>query len=167
MTKQSIALLTFALLCHPALAEVYRCESGGKTVYSDAPCQGSGKKIDATPAAGHGIPQSELGSNHEIDRLNTLNRKNEAARSRRDLDREIELGERKISTLQEDMERDLEKLADKKRYARNNLAGAMWESSISTEMEATASRYRLLIQTETEKLSVLRSRRQALDAPAE
>lgn len=32
------AIIVLALVASPALADVYRCTSGGKTLYQDAPC---------------------------------------------------------------------------------------------------------------------------------
>lgn len=32
------AIILLALVASPALADIYRCTSGGKTVYQDAPC---------------------------------------------------------------------------------------------------------------------------------
>ncbi|WP_399696513.1 DUF4124 domain-containing protein [Xenophilus sp.] len=44
--------LALALAALPAASQqVYRCESGGKVAYSDAPCVGA-KVIDATPTQG-------------------------------------------------------------------------------------------------------------------
>ncbi|MCD6664171.1 MAG: DUF4124 domain-containing protein [Comamonas sp.] len=40
-----------AMACTMAYGQVYRCDQGGKTVYTDAPCLGA-KKIDATPSQG-------------------------------------------------------------------------------------------------------------------
>jgi len=42
---RTIAIAMLACVVSPALADVYRCNSGGKTVYQDEPCP-NGKVID-------------------------------------------------------------------------------------------------------------------------
>lgn len=39
-------LMLAAAACQPALAQVYRCTEGGKTVLQQAPCAGAGAKIE-------------------------------------------------------------------------------------------------------------------------
>lgn len=39
-------LMLAAAACQPALAQVYKCAEGGKTVLQQAPCAGAGAKIE-------------------------------------------------------------------------------------------------------------------------
>ncbi|MBX3680776.1 MAG: hypothetical protein KF710_11410, partial [Rhodocyclaceae bacterium] len=57
----------------------------------------------------------------------------------------------------------LMQLALKKRRANNNLAGATWEASISTEMEATTTRYKARMDAAQSKLNVLIEQRTRLE----
>lgn len=41
------------------------------------------------------------------------------------------------------MDQELDAIRNKKRYANNTLAGATWEQSLSTEMNAVTSRYNI------------------------
>jgi hypothetical protein len=53
------------------------------------------------------------------------------------------------------MESDLQALKNKKRSANNNLAGAVYEQSISSEMNAVTASYnnKIIIQNEIDRLS--------------
>ena len=44
----------------------------------------------------------------------------------------------------EQMSREMDALRAQKARANNNLAGATWEQSLSTEMQAVASRYKVM-----------------------
>lgn len=47
-----LMILAAALAASGAQAQVYKCTEGGKTVFSDLPCNSSAKVIDARPALG-------------------------------------------------------------------------------------------------------------------
>ena len=51
----------------------------------------------------------------------------------------------------------MDDLRNRKGYARNNLAGAMWEQSLSTEMQAVASKYAAEIDAKQERIKRLRA----------
>jgi len=77
------ALLLTLLLCAamPAFA-VYKCESGGKTVYSDAPCPG-GREIEVTPAADPAAAARTVArQKEEAERLSSARHKREAQEER-------------------------------------------------------------------------------------
>jgi len=50
----------------PVGAQVYKCQEGGKTVYSQQPCGASSVAIDATPAAGSGDPAAAARANERL-----------------------------------------------------------------------------------------------------
>lgn len=143
------ALCAATLAALPAHA-VFKCTVGGKTTYSDAPCGDGGREIDIAPAGGRTPDTAAAGARAKEanSRLTEMS-----------LDRKILESEREIERIQGRMEKDLAELRSKKGYARNNLAGATWEQSISSEMQAVAARYQAEMQTEQARLDDLRKRR--------
>lgn len=63
----------------------------------------------------------------------------------------IAKNDEEIKLFQAQMDLELAELQQKKLNARNNLAGATWEQSISTEMNAVTSRYRSKIDAKVEE----------------
>lgn len=53
------------------------------------------------------------------------------------------------------MEQELAALRIKKMQANNNLAGATWEQSISTEMSVVVEKYKVQNETDGERLKVM------------
>jgi hypothetical protein len=60
-----ILLVTAAL---PSQAQVYKCQEGGRTVFSGTPCGNGAKVIDATPATGDGDPSDYNSSSARLQR---------------------------------------------------------------------------------------------------
>lgn len=63
------------------------------------------------------------------------------------------------------MNLEMAAIRERKAYAKNNLAGATWEQSLSTEMQAVASKYKAMNDADFERLKVLRSELDAVRAP--
>jgi hypothetical protein len=61
-----------------------------------------------------------------------------------------------INRYQQELEAELGALERKKLYAKNNLAGATWEQSISTQMQAVNEKYRTKIQVVNDRATSLR-----------
>ena len=61
------------------------------------------------------------------------------------LTKHIRNKEKEIESLRHEMDADMAILKRKKSYANSNLAGAAWEQSISTEMDAVARKYQVKI----------------------
>jgi len=76
----------------------------------------------------------------------------ENERQLRDIDYEIKNLEREVDGYQSAMDGQLVALQRKKSLAKNNLAGATWEQSISTEMQAISERYRTRIQITQDRI---------------
>lgn len=55
MKRIALAFALAALVAAPAVAQVYKCQQGGVTVFSGAPCGADSKKMDVKPAAGAGV----------------------------------------------------------------------------------------------------------------
>jgi hypothetical protein len=147
-----------------AHGEIYKCVEGGKAVFQDTPCRGSGGAITVTPASGP-APAAPLGianSNESSAKPDATSRLKDDVRSMeyqrrlRGIDNEIRALEGSILDYQTAMGREIAALQDRKRYAKNNLAGATWEQSISTEMQSVSDKYRVSIQVAQDRISQLR-----------
>lgn len=88
----------------------------------------------------------------QMERTNTISR----------IDREIREIEYEIENDQKSMDRELTELKGKKGRANNNLAGATWEQSISTEMQAVTEKYRAKFDYSRDRISTLRAQRAAI-----
>jgi len=140
-----------------ANAQVYRCTVNGRAVYADAPCGTESRSIDARPAAGTSPSTSSVGTpDPATESSAALAKRADVAARRRILNDDIDRKQARIKTLRGEMEQRLEALKAKKSYARNNLAGAVWEQSISDEMMAVATSYDNKIRSEERELSELR-----------
>jgi hypothetical protein len=160
-------LLTAALaFCSLGTAhgEIYKCVEGGKTVFQDVPCRGSGGTTKVTPASGPSpavspaIPNANESSAKPdtTSRLKDDVRSMENQRQIRGIDNEVRALERSIQDYQYAMAREIAALENKKLYAKNNLAGAMWEQSISSEMQSVSDKYRVSIQVAQDRIGQLR-----------
>lgn len=70
--------------------------------------------------------------------------------------------ERQIERYQKDMDAELAALRNAKDAAANNLAGATWEQSLSTEMQAVTTKYQTKIKIAQDKIATLREELKAL-----
>lgn len=83
-------------------------------------------------------------------------------REARDLDHQIQISQQRLSELRIELDRELQKLRAQKARAANNLAGAIYEQSVSNEMTAVKDNYSAQIDAEKDKLADLRAKRSAL-----
>ncbi|HNT39965.1 MAG TPA: DUF4124 domain-containing protein [Rubrivivax sp.] len=147
-------MLALVILAAPIAAHaVYQCKGAdGRVSYQERPCAAeqtqSTVRIHQTAgdaAAGPTVEQRMLAGMQHERRVQAL------AQSVA----EIEAG---IDERNARMDRELQALRQSKSRARNNLAGAAWEQSISTEMAAVAAKYKAQNETDLERLRVLRKR---------
>ena len=139
-----------AALCAPAWA-VNKCTGAdGRVSFQDAPCSGKGESLNVRPARGDapaapaaapadgaaaGAPRTEA------QRLEGLISESQRLRKVQEYELRIVPGAQSaIANQRRQCDAQLQALKDKKRLANDNLAGATWESSISTEMTAVATR---------------------------
>lgn len=128
----ALALFLTVLSAPAYTAEIYKCmDAHGRPIYSQMPCGSDAKKTTITPPDEIGSVSTDRTSLRELKDSNRL----------RDIERNIAAENRRIRSLQQSMESELEKLRQKKRQARNNLAGDQWEQSISAEMSAVVEKY--------------------------
>lgn len=82
------AIIVLALVASPALADVYRCTSGGKTVYQDTPCANA-KVVENI----NGLPPSRA------DQLNAVQRAHRDRNLAAQFSRNRESNERSVVTI--------------------------------------------------------------------
>lgn len=160
--RRTVLLVTMAAMattCAPALA-INKCAGpDGKVVFQDTPCApGKGGEIDVRPASGRSsvvapVQPREAGSTSntggaappptmtEAQRIEAQISASQRERRKSELDVLLVPNARqKISALRANCNRQLAGLRAQKAQANNNLAGATWEGSISSEMIAVSTR---------------------------
>jgi hypothetical protein len=146
-----LALLPFSV----TFAEMYKCEEDGKTVFQDRPCRGSGAAITVQPASGK-APDVATEGQDSMSRLRANVNEMAVERRKREIAYQIQRLEGDIEGYRRAQDVELARLGNMKALAKNNLAGATWEQSISTEMQAVTEKYRTLTQTARDRISQLR-----------
>lgn len=139
-----IAALAMTIgLVGPAAA-INKCSGpDGKVVFQDAPCTGKGEKIVVKPAAGDApasTSSSEGRMQTESQRLEQQLSRLQIDRRRRDLEIALPNAYSEQASHSAACDAEMRALQAKKTRANNNLAGATWEQSISSEMNAVARR---------------------------
>lgn len=133
-----------ASMAAPAFA-INKCMGAdGKAVFQDAPCAGHGQKIEVKPASGN-APAAGSAAPAPGTVASPSSPKKEGAfgeswQRRTYLEnRGVPDARGAVDAHRTQCEAKQRSLAAKKGSARNNLAGATWEQSISTEMQAAAT----------------------------
>ena len=150
--RSVLALLMIATFPASA-AQVFKCTGEyGRPIFSQTPCGIDSQKTTITPPAKIGsVPTDRV-------RLEVLRSSNRL----RDIDRRIQGERKRIKGLQNSMDDELARLRKKKQMAKNNLAGAQWEQSISTEMGAVVDRFNAKIRARSRRLEELQSEKETL-----
>lgn len=141
-----------------AEAKIYRCNEGGKLVFSDKPCSATGQEVQPGPGTGNFV-QTDYGNSTASAADQEFFEKTAQDSQRIILDNDITRKEKQIRALHGELNERLEELRLKKLSAANNLAGAAWEASISQEMSAITQEYNLRIQTRERELRELQKQR--------
>jgi hypothetical protein len=142
----------------PAHAQMYKCQANGKTAYQHEPCAaGAAQDTITTPDAVTDQVARESRSRFESEQAART-----ASARRKAIDEQIAYQQNSILSFEAMMDSELADLRAKKSRARNNLAGATWEQSISTEMEAVAARYATKIRIARDEIDALLKERSAL-----
>lgn len=156
MSLQIKAALMFsvsALLSFPAFA-VFKCnDTSGRPIFQERPCQGEGTRVEVKPASGSATSTStpvtsppNVGGHgkepviSEAQRLNNLalklNRENRLSTIN---NFELKAAYGRINAAVSQCDQRMAALQHKKSFSKNNLAGATWEQSISSEMQSVAA----------------------------
>ncbi len=167
----TFAALAALLVATSAHAQVYKCRVDGKTVFSDQPCAVDAKPIDVRPASGRAAAgpvsapsQSDAAPINSSSNPQAVVARMEHERALRDIDHRISVEHSRIREQEDRMSGELAALRAKKAQANNNLAGAVWENSISEEMSAVVARYDVRIRGLREEIRRLEGEREALRA---
>lgn len=170
--KALIALVA-TLLATATQAQVYKCEVGGKKVFSDKPCAVDAQPIQVRPATGSTqaatgrqqvappapaateVPTGSAAPISLSDRASNLAK-------RRSLKDQIYRKEIEADKLEKEMQDKIQALRNQRRYANNNLAGATWQNSLAEEMNAVADSYGTRIQRVRADVDRLRADRDAI-----
>ncbi len=132
-----------------------------KTVFQERPCAGEGKQIEHNPISGiKPTVDAHTGTAGHTAMLQRL----EADGEIRQLGWKIRDKEAEIRRLRKSMDAEVNALAAKKSRAANNLAGATWEQSISSEMDAVTKGYDIKIRNAESQLASLRDQLQRAEA---
>ncbi|PKO68897.1 MAG: hypothetical protein CVU22_07045 [Betaproteobacteria bacterium HGW-Betaproteobacteria-16] len=149
-TQEMKTRLTVVLLCAIAGAAftsptwaINKCsQPNGSFVFQDAPCAGKGEKLDVRPATGHVRPAEPVTATNgdpAAPKRQTEAQRIEQMVAISQLERRLKDATAAIHSTRERCAQEIKSLQLKKQYATNNLAGATWESSISSEMSALAT----------------------------
>lgn len=139
-----------------AMADMYKCTVDGKTVYQDRPCPSTGTAISIKPATGKPSGETTRTAEDNLVKTKAQVAEMELERKKRDIAYEIERLEADIDGYERAQESELSALRRKKGLAKNNLAGATWEQSISAEMQAVTEKYKTKIQVARDRIAQLR-----------
>ena len=160
MRRVDFAFLSFAtFVSFGSIADdIYRCPSaGGATVYQANPCKGGVNKASVSSGAIAKTEAEPKQAQSDMERSKAYLSQREKERKKDDLQGKIARNEDAIRGYQNLMHAEIELLQAKKGLAKNNLAGATWEESLSTEMNALTARYRSEIDIRQEENKVLRA----------
>lgn len=134
---------------------IYKCQQGGAVSFQEVPCNGGqGQQIKVRSTAAPVPPQvaSDLPQSADQKVLKGMERD----RRIRELTLDISSMESRIANRSDQMVREMEHLRNQKSRASDNLAGATWEQSLSTEMQAVSSKYKAMNDVDIERLRALR-----------
>ena len=156
---KSACLLSVFLfsLTSPVLA-VNKCvDDAGKVVYQSAPCPATAKGSEITLQKAPPVPVTSPADAEELKRIQQTAGAMERERRLKEIDREIGSAEELITAYRQAMNSELNALQQKKQLAKNNLAGATWEQSISAEMSSVTQKYDALIRNQQTQIERLRA----------
>lgn len=136
MTSCLILATAFSAL---ASANVYKCDIEGVITYSQIPCNHDAQITEYTTEQLSSTSQAQTNKSAE-EAHTTMDRLSESIK-KRDLRIAINRLKSDKTRLQSQRDNKVAKLKSAKRSANNNLAGAVWEDSLSEEMAAIAVQY--------------------------
>lgn len=153
-------LISVALLPSLSVAgQLYVCTDGaGKKSFQAMPCEGGVASEVREYEVREVAPAQSQGLATDSDYYKKMKADNRRAQ----LNRDIKRSENKLKRYQSSMSKELAGLKAKKSRANNNLAGAQWENSISTEMQAVTEKYKNLMDAERSSLDRYRDELSAL-----
>jgi len=168
---RTIILAASLAVCAQQALAINKCTDPktGKVSYSDAPCPTEARhaavKVYAAPPSAAVAPVE--GAAPVMPPAGTVEQrmlaKIEHDKKVDDLKRSIASTENAIYQRNVRMNDELAALRAQKSRARNNLAGATWEQSLSTEMQAVTMKYQINNEADQEQVKQMRAELQALE----
>jgi predicted RNase H-like nuclease (RuvC/YqgF family) len=135
-------MFLLAFLSSQLHAEIYKCvDEHGKSTFTERPCGDSAEVVTVNPIKPPDTPRKSV--SEYSDTLEAIGTRTDIKR----LERKIDQLQSKKRSLQRNMDAEMARLKRKKMHANNNLAGATWEESISSEMQSVAESYKTKIQS--------------------
>ena len=149
-----LIIATALLLSSMGAWAVNKCTGpDGKVSFQDAACPGTGQALQIKPASGSGKPAAppptaapaatsapEARQQTEAQRITAQVEASKAARRKTELETLLVPNAQSFVNSQiSRCDAEIQALKNKKSLANNNLAGATWEASISSEMSAVAA----------------------------
>ena len=129
---------------------IYQCtDAQGKITFQQTPCPITASEQQKAFEAGNFISNDNTRATYQASQSI------QADNDLKQLNRDIQKTQQKIDRLEQQRKQALAALGNKKLQARNNLAGATFEQSISTEMLSVNKQYDSQIQTERDYLKQL------------
>lgn len=141
MNKTTLLLLLYIFTGHASAGSVYKCDINGVITFSQQPCDDN-----LTPI----VIKHRSGSNTKV-KPKAITTNNKKAIKQLDevkayqLGQEIKRNEHTISRYEKKMNKELTVLKARTYSANNNLAGAIYQESLSSEMIAITNKYKILI----------------------
>lgn len=159
----ALPLVAALLLQLPTVASAqYKCTAAdGSVSFQQTACAGVQKQQALTikPAMGGDPPPAQDGTKPGAGGTveQRMMRGIERDRRVRDIEQNVINTEAAINIRNSTMSAELAALQNRKQSARNNLAGATYEQSVSAEMQAIAAKYRTMNDVDLERLKQLRA----------
>jgi hypothetical protein len=143
------------LLCAPFVASAqFKCvDERGAVSFQQVPCAAQQRQQALKIAPPAPAPKAQEGGSADQRILRGLERE----RHVRELEFQVSEAERTIDNRSASMNAELASLQHQKARAKNNLAGATYEQSVSAEMQAVVARHKVMIDMDTERLKKLRA----------
>ena len=158
---KNLITLVALLIALPAQADLYKCATAdGKVTYSDRPC---GKVVDKIKIKKEILDTEGALARLEKDRAYLADQRKKSEIG--GIQQRINNMHQQKRNLVDRMDGEINALRGKKQYSRNNLAGATWEQSISTEMQAVSERYRVEINSIDQNIRMAQAEIDRLQSP--
>lgn len=162
--KRAIILVGAMVFGGHAMA-MYQCKDAeGKVSFQQSPCPAGTKQaeidIKATPPSGQAAAPDGQSDKRTLERYQRERRVRELQASIKDVQEALDARNGRMAA-------ELDALHARKRSANNNLAGATYQQSLSTEMQAIATKYQAANDVDLARLRALQSDLTAAQAAIE
>ncbi len=163
LPKSFLILSIITIVATPSIAQLYSCKVNGSIIYTDRPCDGSASPTSASSQITTQPPAPEKLSQSVAKEEDTRAAVKIEMHYIELIDQQKRL-ERNLKEERAKLEYELAILKNKKKDANNNLAGAVWEESISKEMEAVTQKHMERIEHAKDLLEKKKAEREATKA---